>query len=450
MIITLPHKVQLRKYQKKAWNAFFKHHYRHMMLIWHRRAGKTKFSINLISAASQQRVGAYYYLFPRLTQARRVIWEGRGEDGVRFLDHFPPQIIKSVNNTDMKIEFKNGSIFRLLGTDNGNYDSIVGGNALGILYDEYAQQNPAARDYMLPMLAENEGWEIFIGTPRGTNHFYELYEIVKDNKEWMVDVRTIDQTLRNDNRLVVSQEILAGLRKSGWSDDKVDQEFYCSFDAAIRGAYFSKQLREAEQDNRIYNFAVDTSIPVDTYWDLGMNDSTSIWLSQRSRGEVRCIAYYENNNEPLAHYINWLRDYRDSKDIVFGKHYAPHDSAKRDFSTGKTMLDMGRELGMVFIRVERIRQKKDAIEMGRKLFRKCYFQRTHCKVGLSCLREYHSAFNEKMGIFSNRPVHNWASDGADAFLTMAQVIENNKEVEKKHRGQIITQKPMSDFMYGSM
>ena len=88
--------------------------------------------------------------------------------------------------------------------------------------------------------------------------------------------------------------------------------------------------------------------------------------------------------------------------------------------------------------------------MGRKLFRKCYFQRTHCKVGLSCLREYHSAFNEKMGIFSNRPVHNWASDGADAFLTMAQVIENNKEVGKKHRGQIITQKPMSDFMYGSM
>ena len=154
-----------------------------MMLIWHRRAGKTKFSINLISAASQQRVGAYYYLFPRLTQARRVIWEGRGEDGVRFLDHFPPQIIKSVDNTDMKIEFKNGSIFRLLGTDNGNYDSIVGGNALGILYDEYAQQNPAARDYMLPMLAENEGWEIFIGTPRGTNHFYELYEIVQDNKE---------------------------------------------------------------------------------------------------------------------------------------------------------------------------------------------------------------------------------------------------------------------------
>ena len=200
----------------------------------------------------------------------------------------------------------------------------------------------------------------------------------------------------------------------------------------------------------IYQQHIDTSIPIDTYWDLGINDSTCIWLSQRIRGEVRCIGFYENNNEPLAHYINWLMDFRNKEGVVFGKHHVPHDASKRDLSTGKTVIDMGRELGMTLTRVDRIRRKQDAIEMGRRLFKKCYFHKSNCKVGLSCLREYHKSFNEKMGVFSDNPVHNWASHGADAYLTMAQVIENKIDDHNKQRGKIVPYQPMKHFMYDNI
>ena len=420
--IYLPHGVQLRDYQQHAWDNFFEGDLKHHLLIWHRRAGKSKFAMNVIAAASQQRVGAYYYLFPRLTQARRVIWEGRGEDGFRFLDHFPPGIISKVNNTDMKVEFCNGSIFRLVGTDNMNYDSLMGGNPLGILYDEFAMQNPVARDYMIPILAENGGWEMIISTPRGTNHLYELYSHVNNNDDWFVNKLTVEDTVRDNGDPVVGLDTIEDLRQGGWSDDKIDQEFYCSFDAAVRGAYFSRQIRQAESEGRIKDFPIDSSLPVSTYWDLGINDCTSIWLVQKFDKEIRCVAYYENNNEPISHYINWVRDFRDRNNVVFDMHFGPHDVDTRSLASGKSLRDIAFDLGFRFERVPRIKAKAEAIEMARSIFNRCWFNKTACKQGISCLREYHKAYNEKMQAFSDHPVHNWASHGSDAFMTLAQTI----------------------------
>lgn len=420
--IILPYGVTLRDYQKNAWDKFFVDKIRHHLLIWHRRAGKSKFAINIISAASQLRVGAYYYLFPKLTQARRVIWEGRGHDGYRFIDHFPADMIKKINNTEMKIEFKNGSIFRLVGTDNLNYDSLMGGNPLGILYDEFAMQNPVARDYMLPIIAENGGWEMIISTPRGTNHLFDLYQGVIDHSEWHVNRLTVDQTLRNDGSRVVELSSIDDLKKGGWSDDKVDQEFYCSFEAAVRGAYFSRQIKQAENEGRICTFSIDSRVPICTYWDLGINDATSIWVVQRVQDEIRCIAYYENNNEPIAHYINWVRDFRDRHQLVCDMHFGPHDVDTRSLASGKSIRDIAWELGFKFERVPRIKSKPDAIEMARSIFNRCWFHKEMCKQGISCLREYHKSYNENMKTYSDRPVHNWASHGADSFMTMAQTV----------------------------
>lgn len=428
--IHLPYKVELRDYQRRVWNAFFKDGIRHFLLVWHRRAGKSKFSVNLACGAAHQDVGAYYYLFPTLKQARTAIWEGRGkseskgEPGVRFMDHFPEKLIKRPNNQEMKQVFTNDSIFRLLGTDRSNYDRMMGTNPLGVLYDEQSQQNPMAREYINPILAENGGWEMIIGTPRGHNHFYDLYQQVKDDPKWYTEILTVDDTRRSDGSPVITEEAIEQFRRGGMSDDKIKQEFYCSFEAAVSGAYFSKELADCEAQDKIKNFPIDPSLPINTYWDLGLNDSTSIWVAQHtSMGEIRLIAYYENNNEAIAHYINWVNDFRNKHGLVFGHHFGPHDVTTRELGTGKSIRDLAYEQGFRFERIPRIPEKRQSIEMARRIFRRCYFHKDNCKQGLACLREYHKAYNESMQTFGDRPVHNWASHGADAFQTLAQSID---------------------------
>lgn len=422
--IDLPYGLTLRHYQRKAWNAFFINNVKHHLLIWHRRAGKTKFAINVIAAASQMRVGSYYYLFPVLVQARRTVWEGRGDDGMRFIDHFPRSMIKKINNTDMRIEFKNGSIFRLIGTDKENFQKVRGSNPMGVLYDEYAQQNPYARDTIIPVLAQNKGWEMIISTPYGMNHMFDLYEGVKNNEEWFVDKLTIDDTVNNVGEPIVDEQSIEEFKKSGWSSNQIQQEFYCSFTAAIRGAYFADELDVAEQEDRIRNFPIDPSLPVYTYWDLGHHDSTAIWLVQKLHEEIRCIAYYENNLQPLSHYINWLYDFRDQHRVVYAMHYGPHDVTSKHFSTGKSTMDIAWELGFQFERVPRCSDKRAEIDNARFILSRCWFHEENCRRGLRCLREYHMPYNASMQTYSDHPVHDWASHGADAFLTLCQTIDH--------------------------
>lgn len=426
MIIELPYKVTLRDYQKTPWNAFFTDQKKHLLLIYHRRAGKSKLAVNIIVAASQQRVGAYYYLFPQLKQARTAIWEGRGKDGIRFRDHFPACLIEHIDNAEMKITFKNGSIFRLLGTDQGSYDRLMGTNPIGVLYDEFAQHDPLARDYLLPILAENDGWEIIISTPRGHNHLYELKNNILGNDDWYYETLTVDDTQREDGSPVVNKESIEELKKAGWPQDKIDQEFYCSFEAAIRGAYFSHQLRAAEESGRIEDFPIDTKLPMHTFWDLGRRDPTAIWVVQIHRGEYRCIGYYENSMQDLTHYINWVRDFRNKHRLIEGKHFPPHDANYKTLaSRGKSVREIALEYGFRFEPpVKQIDKKIAAIEMGRSIFGQCYFHKTNCERGLACLREYHSHYNEALGTYGD-PVHNWSSHGADAFMTFAQALHEN-------------------------
>ncbi len=434
-LIKLPHKITLRSYQKEAWNAFFKHKKKHMLLIQHRRAGKTNFSVNVVAAASQQRVGAYYYLLPTLRQARRVVWEGRGKEGVRFIDHFPPSMIKKTNNVEMKIEFWNGSIFRLLGTDRLNYDSLVGGNPLGIIYDEFALQNPVGRDYLLPIIGENDGWEMIISTPRGTNHLFELYDQVKDNDRWYTSLLTVDDTKTNAGERIISDQAIGDLRDSGWSEDKIQQEFYCSFTAAVTGAYYSVQLKQAEAEGRIRDYPIQTNIPIDTFWDIGYRDSTAVWIAQFHMDEIRVIAYYENSGEPIAHYINWIKDFRDRHNLTFGYHYGPHDIEHKNAAVGKSVSDIAREVGFRFERaLPKIPRVQTGIELARSIFSRCLFHKSNCKRGLDCLREYHKKYNDKMQSFSDNPEHNWASHGSDAFRTMAEAMNHRR---KSGRPQII-------------
>ncbi len=203
-MIKLPFQYNPRSYQRKVWELTFHKDIKHMLLLWHRRAGKDKTGINIMVAKAFQEVGAYYYLFPELKQAKRDIWEGRGKDGIAFLDHFPPEFIFRVNHTEMIIEFVNGSIFRLCGAD--RYKVLRGSNPLGIIYSEYAEQNPEARQTLLPIITENNGWEIFIYTPQGQNHVYDLYLKAQNNPDWYCEKLTIDDTKRPNGEPVITKK----------------------------------------------------------------------------------------------------------------------------------------------------------------------------------------------------------------------------------------------------
>lgn len=423
MIIDLPYKYIPRFYQKPMLKAFFIDKIKHFCCVDHRRSGKTVNAVNLMCAAAQMRVGAYYFLLPELKQARRSVWEARGRDGIKFIDYFHPDLVARINNTEMLIEFRNGSIFRLGGSD--RYDSLMGSNPLGIIYDEYSLQNPYARDYMVPILTENEGFEIFTFTPRGGNHAFQLYNTVRDLSDWYTQVLTIDDTKREDGSPVITQDRIDRYKKSGWSEDKIQQEFYCSFEAAVTGAYFAKQLQKANTDNRIINYPVDVTRPVYTAWDLGKRDATAIWFFQIYNETIFVIDYYENRNEILSHYVNYVREWGQKNQTVWGRHVVPHDSRNESYTTGHSVLTMGSELGFDFYPLPRIGNKSDHIEMGRFVFSKCIFNKDKCKRGLDCLREYHAKYNEALGIFSVEPEHNWSSHGADAFLYLCQYYKDH-------------------------
>jgi phage terminase large subunit len=180
-------------------------------------------------------------------------------------------------------------------------------------------------------IKENSGWVAFLFTPRGVrNHASTLFETNKDNPEWFCNTLTIEDTG------VFSKEELEQERASGISEEMIRQEYYCDRLAALPGAYFASQISKAEKEGRITDFYINPNLAVHTFWDLGVRDSTSIWLVQHNP-VTQCyeaIAYYENRGEKIEHYINWLHDFRTKTGIVYGRHFAPHDIENRDLNTG--------------------------------------------------------------------------------------------------------------------
>lgn len=432
-VVVLPHKFTPRDYQKPVYHALFKEGKKRFICIWHRRAGKDNNWINLTIAAAQQRVGLYLYMLPELVQAKKVIWKGRSKDGVAFIDHFPLELVKSVNNTDLRVEFKNGSIIQLGGSD--RYDSWMGTNPIGIVRSEHALSNPAADDYFAPILAENDGWIAYITTPRGKNHTYDLFERVKENPAWHVSVLTVNDTKREDGSPVIQLERIEQEIEEGRSDEIIQQEYYCSFDGAIEGAYYAKQMKKAEQQGRIYDFPIDQALKVYTFWDLGIDDAMSIWVMQPFRNELRMIAYYENSGEGFSHYINWLKDFRDMHGITFDKHYAPHDIKVRNLGpTAKDRWTIAKELGIKFEIAPSV-GVSDGIESLRMLLSRVWFHKTNCKQGLRALKEYRKEYDKNRHCFKDHPRHDWASNGADAARYFAvswkDKVDNSQQVPRK-------------------
>ena len=408
--ITIPYNFTPRPYQVPLYNCLADG-YRRAVAIWHRRSGKDKTLINLLTKEAFKRKGTYFYLLPTYAQGRRIIWDGMDRQGFKFLDHIPKEVRDNTNSTEMKITLRNGSIIQVIGSD--SYNAIMGTNPLGCVLSEFALQDPRGWNYIRPILRENKGWAVFNSTPRGHNHLYDLHNMAKGNPDWFSQVLTVTDTG------VLTEADVIDERKSGMDEDLVQQEFYCSFDAALPGAFFAKEMSQAREQGRICGIPIVPGIPVDTHWDLGMDDATSIWFSQTIGREIHLIDYEEHSGEGLAFYADLLRDKKEKMSWSYGVHKGPHDIEVRELGTGKSRLEIAREMGLKFEVVPRPYRKEDSIAAARNILASCWFDKDRCEVGIQGLISYRKDYDEKNKVFKLKPVHDWASHPSDAFQTLA-------------------------------
>nr|DAO60178.1 MAG TPA: large terminase [Caudoviricetes sp.] len=413
----IPHDWRPRAYQMKLWEYLINGGKR-AVAVWHRRAGKDSLSINWTAFAATQRKGIYWHMLPTQAQARKVVWDGIDKAGRKIVDQaFPKELVARKSEQDMKIELRNGSIWQCVGSD--YYDNLVGANPVGVVFSEYSIANPAAWDFIRPILAENNGWALFIYTPRGRNHGAKLFDDAAHADGWFAQRLSARETERISKMFgevpPISAEAIEAERVGGMDEDIIEQEFYCSFDAAVKGTYYGKLINALENEGRICSVPFDPSKPVITAWDLGVDDSTAIWFFQNNGPECRVIDYYEASGVGLDHYVKVLKD----RPYTYGnKNIFPHDIRVMELATGKTRLEALASLGVRGKVLPRA-SVEDGISAVRLLLPLCRFDETRCRDGLEALRLYRKAWDERRGVFQLRPLHDWTSHAADAFRYLA-------------------------------
>ena len=410
--IDLPHQWEARDYQRPFWNHMIRDGGKRACVVWHRRAGKDTATLHIECALAMQRAANYWHMFPVETQARRAMWKGvNPHTGKRVLHEvFPPELIAKQNEQMMSLELINGAIWNLVGSD--NFDRLVGSPPAGVVFSEYALANPAAWDFIRPILLENGGWAVFIYTPRGHNHGYRLYEMARQNPDWFCQHLTVEDTG------VITPEQIESERAEGMSEANIQQEYYCSFDAPVEGAYYADLMIKADQENRITSVPHEAQLPVETWWDLGIGDAMAIWFVQRHGAQIRLIRYYEMTGMGLDHYVNMLWRLRDDEGYLYGDHIAPHDIRVRELGTGTSRLEAARGMGLEF-KVAPQLPVDDGINAVRGKLNNCWFDEAKCLRGIDALRNYRKEEDENKSdgvvkFYKPKPLHDWASHGSDA------------------------------------
>ena len=395
--VVIPYKP--RKLQKFLHNQIPKHRFN--VIIAHRRSGKTVLCINhLIRAAltNPQPNPRYAFIAPTFKQGKSTAW-----DYIKNYCRNIPYI--KFNESELRCDFPNGSRVTILGAEN---DQALRGIFLdGCVFDETQNISPVLfPEIIRPSLADRKGWCIFIGTPKGQNYFYKLHKQALEEEDWWTGTYKASQTkVLDDKELSAAQRVM--------SKDLYEQEFECSFQAAITGSYYGKIIEELEKSNRITEVPYDENLKTETWWDLGLKDSTAIWFVQRLQSQLRVIDYYENSGEGLDFYADVL----DSKPYKYDRHIAPHDIKVRELGAyGKSRLETALELGISFDIAPKL-SIEDGIEMVRKTLPQCYFDKNKTYQGTEALKAYQKKWDEKNQCFKNRPTHNFASHPSDAFRT---------------------------------
>jgi hypothetical protein len=370
------------------------------VVVAHRRMGKSVAAINhLIKDAvlNQKDAPRYAYIAPTYGQAKRVAWD--------YLVKYAEPLGGTSNISELRVDFW-GRRVQLYGSDNP--ETLRGQYFDGVILDEIGDQNPKIwTDIIRPALADRKGWCLFIGTPKGHNHFKELRDRAEKEDGWgLLEFKASETGVVDDTELKAARNEMG--------EDKYRQEFECSFDAAVEGSYYGQILNELEDKKHMQEIPWEELSRTFTAWDLGMGDSTSIWVAQLVGTEIRLIDYYENHGVGLDHYVKWIKD----NDYTKAEHILPHDVRVRELGTGKSRLEMLEEAGLE-IKIAPRMSLDDGIQAVRRILPRCWFNVPKVQTGLNCLRNYRRDYDEKRKIFYERPLHDWSSHGSDSFRYLA-------------------------------
>jgi phage terminase large subunit len=425
-----------RDYQAPFWEAMVLGQKKRANLVWHRRAGKDTTALTYLLWEAARVAGTYYYLFPTYNQGKKVLWDGQTSrgmdddrasgnvDGVPFKTFVPRSWLDTTKGSggtgfiedEMQIWLRNGSLIQVVGTD--KLDNVRGANVRGAVFSEYSVSKPESWTHLIePMLLENGGWAVFVYTPQGQNHAYKLHNHASGDPDWFSSLLTIRETRRPDGTPVIDPADVEKRVADGRLDrETADQEYYCSFLGAIAGAYYATQMRWLAQNGRIGRVPWDARLPVATWWDLGYDDSTTIWFIQRNVSEVRLIDYEEHSGEGLPYYSKLCQE----KPYTYSHHVMPHDVEVHELGSGITRRETAIKLGLKPIVTCERHRVHDGIDAVRGLLQRCWFDASSCERGLQSLREYRKEYDADKFVYKKTPRHDQWSHGADAFRTGAK------------------------------
>jgi phage terminase large subunit len=353
-----------------------------------------------------QRRGIYYYMLPTYNQAKKIIWDGMGKDGIKFREHFPSEVVQKIDETEMQITLTNGSIFQLVGTD--KIDRIVGTNPVGCIFSEYSLQKREVWDLIEPILLENGGWASFIFTPRGKNHAFDLWQYATQQDHWFTSLLTIDDTKDEYGNPLFDPADIADIRRRGVDEEVIQQEYYCSFRGALQGAFYSTQMKKAEEEGRIGMFPYDPRYPVETWWDLGQDDAMAVGFLQQINSELRFIDYMEERHRGFPWFAGEMR----ARGYAYtDQHVAPHDIEVREYSE-LTRRETAAQHGIHFIVAPKL-SLQEGIQAVREKFHRFTFHEPLAGRLIDCLRHYRRKYDEELQEYSKDPVRDQYTHGAD-------------------------------------
>ena len=373
-------------------------------LVCHRRSGKTVAAVNDLIIGAIECTLPYpqlAYVAPNYAMAKRIAWE--------YLKQYAAPLIDQSHESELRVTLKNKAKIYLLGAEKA--DSLRGIYLDGCILDEYAQIRPSmVSSVILPSLSDRKGWLVYMGTPRGKNHFYDMHKRAMASSEWF------HMLLKASDSGILPQEEL-DLIKSQMDASDYEQEFEVSFDAALKGAIFGVEMERAEVEGRVGEFQLDPNVPLDVVADLGYTDDTALGFFQKAPGGVLMHEVYVNNEMEWDSYLDEM-DLRNVRDV-----YLPHDARAKNLQTGRSIVEQTIKRGYR-PRIVPDHKLRDGVAAARKLLPYTYWNLPLCSSGIEAMKSYRREWDEKLLCFRERPVHDWASHVADMFRYLGVVFNN--------------------------
>lgn len=387
--------------------------------IAHRRWGKDEIVLAATCELAHQRPANYWHCLPEYEQGRKALWNAiNAHTGKRRIDEaFPPEIRESKNEQEMLIKLKCGSTWQIIGSD--RYNSTVGAGVAGIAYSEFALANPSAWAYHRPMLEENNGWAAFITTPRGRNHAKTMFDHAKSNPKWFAEVSNVINTgALTAEQLKETLEEYVALYGKDIGESQFNQEYMCSFNAAILGAFYAREMMAVRNEGRIVPIQPIPGRPVHRVWDIGVRDDTSIWWFQVVGPRIYILDCYTASGVGVDHYAEVVKMRGVEHGFVDGNDYVPHDAKVKEWGTGRTRVETMTSLGLKPILVP-LAGKLDGINAVRLTLPRCLFHPRTEEVGIAAMEQYRREWDDEKKCFKANEVHDWTSHLADSFRYLA-------------------------------